>query len=49
MTTTEFMCRAIFDGVVERLKDRNDDFKGWIKVSLWESHKAWASFEGPAN
>jgi 6-pyruvoyltetrahydropterin/6-carboxytetrahydropterin synthase len=48
MTTTEFMCRMIFDGVVEMLKERNDSFQGWIKVSLWESHKAWASFEGPA-
>jgi 6-pyruvoyltetrahydropterin/6-carboxytetrahydropterin synthase len=55
MTTTEFMCRAVFDGVVEKLKERNgadgDDggggFSGWIKVLLWESHKAWASFEGP--
>jgi 6-pyruvoyl-tetrahydropterin synthase len=59
MTTTEFMCRAIFDGVVEKLKEREDGeaddgdeggggFRGWIKVSLWESHKAWASFEGPS-
>ena len=48
MTTTEFMCRMIFEGVVEKLKERNDSFQGWIKVSLWESHKAWASFEGPA-
>jgi 6-pyruvoyltetrahydropterin/6-carboxytetrahydropterin synthase len=55
MTTTEFMCRAIFDGVVEKLKgtkgaegDHNGGgFDGWIKVTLWESHKAWASFEGP--
>ena len=48
MTTTEFMCRMIFEGVVEKMKERNDSFQGWIKVSLWESHKAWASFEGPA-
>ena len=54
MTTTEFMCKAIFDGVVEKLKEKyekdgdENGFKGWIKVSLWESHKAWASFEGPA-
>ena len=53
MTTTEFMCKEIFDGVVEKLKEKYDDeeggFKGWIKVSLWESHKAWASFEGPTS
>jgi 6-pyruvoyltetrahydropterin/6-carboxytetrahydropterin synthase len=52
MTTTEFMCRAIFDGVVKKLKERYSDidvdhFEGWIKVTLWESHKAWGSFEGP--
>ncbi|KAL7441060.1 hypothetical protein ACHAXH_006207 [Discostella pseudostelligera] len=53
MTTSEFMCKEIFDGVVEKLKEKYDDeeggFKGWIKVSLWESHKAWASFEGPSS
>lgn len=55
MTTTEFMCRAIFDGIVEKLKEKyaedsdENGFKGWIKVSLWESHKAWASFEGPSS
>lgn len=54
MTTTEFMCKAIFDGVVEKLKEKyekdgdEEGFKGWIKVTLWESHKAWASFDGPA-
>lgn len=48
MTTTEYMCSRIFEGVVEMLKERNDSFKGWVKVSLSESHKAWASFEGPA-
>ena len=52
MTTTEFMCRVIFDGIVEKLKEKHekdgdeDAFEGWIKVSLLESHKAWASFEG---
>ncbi len=56
MTTTEFMCKAVFDGVVKKLKDKQvisegDEklFEGWIKVTLWESHKAWASFEGPAS
>lgn len=55
MTTTEFMCKAVFDGVVKKLKEKqmiNGDgklFEGWIKVTLWESHKAWASYEGPAS
>ncbi|KAL7450512.1 hypothetical protein ACHAXS_000230 [Conticribra weissflogii] len=52
MTTTEFMCKVIFDGIVEKLKDKfggsgDDAFQGWIKVTLWESHKAWGSYEGP--
>ncbi len=56
MTTTEFMCKAVFDGVVKKLTEKQginegDEklFEGWIKVTLWESHKAWASFEGPAS
>ena len=56
MTTTEFMCKAVFDGIVKKLKEKqvisDEDeklFEGWIKVTLWESHKAWASFEGPAS
>ena len=53
MTTTEFMCRAIHDGVVEKLKEKyekdgeENGFEGWIKVTLGESHKAWASYDGP--
>jgi len=52
MTTTEFMCQTIHKVIAEKLRERyaNGDeiFQGWIKVSLWESHKAWASFEGPS-
>jgi len=53
-TTTEFMCRTIFDGVIEKIKERSRKgeenlFEGWVKVTLWESHKAWASFEGPSS
>lgn len=48
MTTTEFMCRVIHDGVARKLKEKSDAmFDGWIKVTLWESHKAWGSYEGP--
>ncbi|KAG5188667.1 hypothetical protein JKP88DRAFT_177840 [Tribonema minus] len=42
-TTTEFMCRRIFDGVARACAGR---FCGTIRVKLWESHKAWASYEG---
>ncbi|KAL7508039.1 hypothetical protein ACHAWX_000711 [Stephanocyclus meneghinianus] len=53
MTTTEFMCRVIYQGVANKLKQRKlanpqeEGFDGWIKVTLWESHKAWGSYEGP--
>lgn len=48
MTTTEFMCRIIHEGVVKKLKEKAETmFDGWIKVTLWESHKAWGSYEGP--
>jgi len=53
MTTTEFMCQTIHKDIAEKLRERyangdENEFEGWIKVSLWESHKAWASFEGPS-
>lgn len=46
MTTTEFMCKTIHEGVAARVRDEVKEFKGEICVKLWESHKAWASFEG---
>ena len=54
MTTTEFMCQTIHKDIAEKLRERyangeENGFEGWIKVSLWESHKAWASFEGPSS
>ena len=50
-TTTEFMARVIFDHLVEavaagRLGPAASGLSG-LKVSLKESHLAWASFEGP--
>lgn len=45
MTTTEFMCRQIFQDLAEEIK-KHGDFQGEINVKLWESHKAWASFCG---
>jgi 6-pyruvoyl-tetrahydropterin synthase len=49
-TTTEFMARVIFDRLAEavkagRLGPAADGLSG-IKVSLKESHLAWASYEG---
>lgn len=46
MTTTEFMCKVIHDGIAQRIREDVKDFKGEIRVKLWESHKAWASFVG---
>lgn len=42
-TTTEFMCKAIFDGVGEKLAGT---FGGSLKITLSESHVAWASYSG---
>ena len=46
MTTTEFMCRQIHDDIVEKLKEASCEFQGIVKVKLWESHKAWATYIG---
>ena len=50
-TTTEFMARVIFDHLAEavaagRLGPAASGLSG-LKVSLKESHLAWASYEGP--
>jgi len=49
-TTTEFLARAIFDRMVERLDGGElgpgADRLHSIKVTLHESHVAWASYEG---
>lgn len=44
-TTTEFMCKQVFDGIV---KEFRGTFHGEIKVTLAESHVAWASYTGTA-
>lgn len=46
MTTTEFMCRQIHDDIVAKLQDESSEFQGIVKVKLWESHKAWATYVG---
>jgi len=40
-TTTEFMCRVIHDDMMKECSE----FNGKVKVTLHESHKAWASYE----
>ena len=50
-TTTEFLARHVFDRIVD------GDLRGelgpaatgieWVRVTLHESHVAWAAFEGP--
>jgi 6-pyruvoyl-tetrahydropterin synthase len=46
MTTTEFMARQIHDDIKERLVNECSDFKGVVRVKLFESHKAWATYIG---
>jgi 6-pyruvoyltetrahydropterin/6-carboxytetrahydropterin synthase len=50
-TTTEFLARVVFDGLVAAVR-RGDLGPGAtelasLRVTLHESHVAWASFEGP--
>lgn len=48
-TTTEFMCRAIHRDLCQALAaTRVNRFSGEIRVKLFESHKAWASYSAPA-
>lgn len=43
LTTTEFLAKYIHDAVKTAVQDQ---FDGKIKVTLGESHVAWASYEG---
>lgn len=47
-TTTEFMCRRIHSDLVKKLQEKTNDssrrFRGALRVKLFESHKAWASY-----
>ncbi|KAA8491708.1 hypothetical protein FVE85_9755 [Porphyridium purpureum] len=45
-TTTEFMCMQIQKDMAAAFKGK---FSGTIKVTLHESHKAWASYTGPCS
>lgn len=42
-TTTEFMCKQVFDGMATEFEGK---FQGKLKVRLAESHSAWASYVG---
>ena len=49
-TTTEFLSRHIFERIRDaikagRLGPGGENVSG-LKVTLWESHVAWAAFEG---
>ena len=49
-TTTEFMARAIFEKILARISTgdlgKHADGLSSLKVTLHESHIAWASYEG---
>ncbi|WP_421709973.1 6-pyruvoyl trahydropterin synthase family protein [Algihabitans sp.] len=49
-TTTEFLAKALFDRVAAQIAkgQLGESAKGLssLKVTLWESHVAWAAFEG---
>jgi 6-pyruvoyltetrahydropterin/6-carboxytetrahydropterin synthase len=50
-TTTEFLARTVFDRLAARVRDGRLGSSALkiesIRVTLHESHVAWASFEGP--
>jgi 6-pyruvoyl-tetrahydropterin synthase len=43
-TTTEFMCRVVHRDLAARLRGKCSP-GALLKVKLYESHKAWASYE----
>jgi 6-pyruvoyl-tetrahydropterin synthase len=49
-TTTEFLARVVFDRVAARIAagelGSNADGQSHLKVTLHESHVAWAAYEG---
>src|SRR5689334_18290807 len=50
-TTTEFLARTVFDRLAARVRDGRLGSSALkidsLRVTLHESHVAWASFEGP--
>jgi 6-pyruvoyl-tetrahydropterin synthase len=49
-TTTEFMCHAVFERMLAKINQGSlgpgSESLASLKVTLHESHVAWASFEG---
>ncbi len=43
LTTTEFMCRYIHEQLSRAVRDA---FAGSLKITLGESHVAWAAYQG---
>lgn len=43
LTTTEFIAKYVYEEIAKEVKDI---FSGTLKVTLGESHVAWASYEG---
>ena len=43
LTTTEFLAKFVHDAVSQAVKG---SFRGRLKITLGESHVAWASYEG---
>ncbi len=43
LTTTEFLAKYIHEEISREIKST---FQGWLKVTLGESHVAWAAYEG---
>ncbi|MGB3588760.1 MAG: 6-carboxytetrahydropterin synthase [Tunicatimonas sp.] len=44
LTTTEFLAKYVHDTISEAVSDR---FSGSLKITLGESHVAWATYEAP--
>ncbi len=44
LTTTEFLCRHIHEQLGKAVRRQ---FRGDLKITLGESHVAWASYEAP--
>lgn len=44
LTTTEFLAHFIHQSLSDAIRDR---FEGRLKITLGESHVAWAAYEGP--
>lgn len=43
LTTTEYLAKYVHDTISAEVKD---NFQGSLKITLGESHVAWASYEG---